>query len=202
MPLLGGHVALDFANTAGDHAGEAPREKLTDYGDVLAWARHVGVLSAEEARALERESRAHPVRAARAHQATVELREVVYRVFAALAHHRRPTSVDLGILHAARIQALEAAAPEWVEGQGLVMRWPMQTLDFARPLHPVMLAASELLESPELARLRQCGNSPCGWLFIDRSRSGTRRWCSSADCGNQTRVRRFRQRRTVETNDE
>lgn len=197
IPLLGGHIALDFANTAGEHASDAPRERLIDYADVIAWARHAGVISAAEARVLERESRAHPVRASHALQATLELREAVYRVFAALAHHRRPEPADLARLHAARVHALDAAEPVWREGHGLVLRWLARTVDLDRPLYPIMLAANELLESSELARLRQCGNHPCGWLFIDTSRSGTRSWCSAAECGNESRVRRFRNRRAA-----
>ncbi|MGH3319645.1 MAG: CGNR zinc finger domain-containing protein [Streptosporangiaceae bacterium] len=52
----------------------------------------------------------------------------------------------------------------------------------------------ELLQSSDLAALRRCQNSACGWLFLDRSRSHTRRWCSSADCGNRERVRRHASR--------
>ncbi|MFJ4124344.1 CGNR zinc finger domain-containing protein [[Kitasatospora] papulosa] len=29
----------------------------------------------------------------------------------------------------------------------------------------------------------------CGWFFLDRSRSGIRRWCSSQDRGNRDRAR-------------
>ncbi|HEX7048797.1 MAG TPA: CGNR zinc finger domain-containing protein [Longimicrobiales bacterium] len=193
--FIGGHIALDFANTVSDHASESPRERLTGYADLVAWARRTGSLSAADARALEREARRHPERAARALETTITLREAVYRVFSALAHHRTPDSDDLAMLHAARVRALEAAEPEWQQDRGLVLRWPNSPVDLARPLHPILLAACELLESPDLERLRQCGNPPCGWLFIDRSRNGSRRWCSSADCGNLSRVRRFRRRR-------
>ena len=47
-------------------------------------------------------------------------------------------------------------------------------------------------------RVRQCGDDDCGWLFLDRSKNGSRRWCSSADCGNRARARRHYQRRHSE----
>jgi predicted RNA-binding Zn ribbon-like protein len=195
IALIGGHLALDFANTAGWHASDERSEWLTDYGELIAWARHAGVLSAADAKTLERESREHRTRALRAWEATIELREAVYRTFAALAQHRRPAAEDLARLHEARVRALAAAEPDWRGERGLGLRWPAKPADLARPLHPIMLATGQLLESPSLERLRQCGRHPCGWLFIDRSRSGTRRWCSSAECGNISRVRRFRTRR-------
>ncbi|MBX6363525.1 MAG: ABATE domain-containing protein, partial [Gemmatimonadetes bacterium] len=195
LPLIGGHLALDFANTAGMHASDERSERLTDYAELLAWAKHAGTISAEEAEVLERESLRHPGRARRALAAAIELREAVYRVFAAIARQRPPAAADLTLLHEARVRALAAAQPAWSDAQGLSLRWPTAPPDLARPLHPVMIAAPELLASPDLRRLRQCERDPCGWLFIDRSRSGTRRWCSSSDCGNISRVRRFRARR-------
>jgi predicted RNA-binding Zn ribbon-like protein len=47
----------------------------------------------------------------------------------------------------------------------------------------------------ERPRLRACGNRRCGWLFIDRSANGRRRWCDPKACGNRMKVRRFRARR-------
>ncbi|MEP6693569.1 MAG: CGNR zinc finger domain-containing protein [Chloroflexota bacterium] len=43
-------------------------------------------------------------------------------------------------------------------------------------------------------RLRACGNRRCGWLFIDRSANGRRRWCDPKACGNRMKVRRYRAR--------
>jgi hypothetical protein len=53
-----------------------------------------------------------------------------------------------------------------------------------------------LLPLVELVRVRErlalCGNPHCRLLFLDESRSGTRRWCDDAGCGNRDRVRRHR----------
>src|SRR6266850_220766 len=46
----------------------------------------------------------------------------------------------------------------------------------------------------EKPRLRACGNRRCGWLFIDRSANGRRRWCDPLACGNRMKVRRYRAR--------
>ena len=40
----------------------------------------------------------------------------------------------------------------------------------------------------------RCANERCGWLFVDRTRSHNRRWCSSAGCGNVERARRHYER--------
>ncbi|RFU85979.1 CGNR zinc finger domain-containing protein [Streptomyces triticagri] len=71
------------------------------------------------------------------------------------------------------------------------------------PLHPVAanvcdeltLKAEELLaDAAALGRVRRCAGPGCGWFFLDRSRNGARRWCSSGDCGNRDRARRHYER--------
>ncbi|MEO5885518.1 MAG: CGNR zinc finger domain-containing protein [Candidatus Limnocylindrales bacterium] len=53
-------------------------------------------------------------------------------------------------------------------------------------------AALELAD--EHPRLRTCGNPLCRWLFVDRSRNGSRVWCEMAVCGNRMKVGRHRLR--------
>jgi predicted RNA-binding Zn ribbon-like protein len=43
-------------------------------------------------------------------------------------------------------------------------------------------------------RVRICANETCRWLFYDESRSGRRRWCDMATCGNRAKARRHRER--------
>jgi predicted RNA-binding Zn ribbon-like protein len=194
VALIGGHLALDFANTAGWHASAERLEHLSDYGELVVWAEHAGALADSETAALVREGKRHPERAGRALEHAVAVREAIYRIFAAISQSRSPAPGDLAVLHQARIKALRAATPQWRADAGLELRWTADPPDLLRPLYPIAIAAGELLESESLTRLRQCGNHPCGWLFLDRSRNGSRRWCSSDECGNVSRVRRFRER--------
>jgi predicted RNA-binding Zn ribbon-like protein len=59
------------------------------------------------------------------------------------------------------------------------------------------VAAIELLTTLDRAQLKECPPSEggCGWLFLDRSRNGTRRWCAMEDCGAQAKARRLTARR-------
>lgn len=40
--------------------------------------------------------------------------------------------------------------------------------------------------------LKICGNRLCRWIFADRSRNRSRRWCDMAACGNRAKVARHR----------
>ena len=59
----------------------------------------------------------------------------------------------------------------------------------------ILHSAIELAFSPEAERIKTCGN--CGWLFIDRTRNGNKRWCVSSMCGTRTRSRRYYARRVA-----
>src|SRR6266702_4525560 len=47
-------------------------------------------------------------------------------------------------------------------------------------------------------RLKLCSSDPCRWVFYDRSKNQSSRWCKMASCGNREKARRFRERITRE----
>lgn len=48
-------------------------------------------------------------------------------------------------------------------------------------------------------RLRICESPDCNEAFIDRSRTGRRRWCDMATCGNRAKAARHRERQRMLT---
>lgn len=82
------------------------------------------------------------------------------------------------------VAALLRAAAEAFEGQG------------APRLHAALAwqAVRSLAALPP-ERIGACPS--CGWLFLDTSRSGRRRWCAMTTCGTAAKVRAFRQRKSV-----
>jgi predicted RNA-binding Zn ribbon-like protein len=41
-------------------------------------------------------------------------------------------------------------------------------------------------------KLKACPRDVCGWVFYDRSRNLSSRWCSMSVCGNRTKIKRYR----------
>jgi len=191
IEMIAGDLALDFANTVGWHAREKPVEHLETYADFIQWARRAGVVTTPQATEMSRQADGAPAVGERALEQARRLRETIYRVFSGLALGKKPAAGDLAELMRRVARATAAGTPEWRRGS-VNLVWDHADLDW--PLHPIALAAGALLSSPQRDRLRQCGNDPCGWLFMDATRNRSRRWCTSAECGNQTRVRRFRTR--------
>jgi predicted RNA-binding Zn ribbon-like protein len=54
----------------------------------------------------------------------------------------------------------------------------------------VARSAADLLTTADLALVRECAADTCGWLFLDRSRNRSRRWCDMNVGGNRAKVRR------------
>jgi len=49
------------------------------------------------------------------------------------------------------------------------------------------------LSGPEPDRIKSCPNPDCRWLFLDKTRANSRKWCRDRSCGNRLRVRHARQ---------
>lgn len=194
-------ISLDFANTADWHAGPNPEEQLTSYAKAVEWGRRVGALSDAQARVLLTRAEADPGQAGAALRRIVALREAVYRIYSALSHDRSPDPADLQLLN---LELNTASAhlrlvPVPGEGRRFDWAWTGMDSDLASLLWPVARAASLLLTSPRLERVRECAGEACGWVFMDLSRNGSRRWCDMADCGNRAKARRYRERQRAES---
>jgi len=206
--VLSESISLEFANTAGWHAGPDPIEHLTSYGGAIDWAREHGVLSEDQTRALKEQAQAHPDRAATAMSRIIALREAVYRLFSAVSHRRQPGAADLETLNAelaAALPHLRLVATDGGEADdgsrgtaGLPgFRWTWVDLEdhLTSLLWPVARDATELLTSNRLVQVRECADDTCGWLFLDLSKNASRRWCNMADCGNRAKAKRYRARK-------
>lgn len=64
----------------------------------------------------------------------------------------------------------------------------------ASGLGKVLAELLGLAENGRLDRLKMCGSDECHWIFFDRSKPGSRRWCSSLLCGNRQKTREYRGR--------
>lgn len=183
-----GWLCLDFANTANWHASTQPIEELTSYGAWVAWCQKEGILSELEAQWLELEAAQHPEQAERVLQRVIELREAIYRIISAVAKETSPAEADLKALNAALKSKLPhlavAASPA-----GFAWEWKPSKDELDWMLGPIARSAAELLTAPALSRVGQCAdNRGCGWLFLDQTRNGRRRWCSMESCGNRAKV--------------
>jgi hypothetical protein len=60
------------------------------------------------------------------------------------------------------------------------------------PASRAVAIAATLTAQGGFDRLKLCHAHDCAWAFYDRSRNGSRTWCSMAVCGNREKARTFR----------
>jgi predicted RNA-binding Zn ribbon-like protein len=186
--LLGGHPALDFANTVDCRGARPGPDVLRSFDDLRRWALRRGVIDGAEA---DRLALVPEGRGRRALLRATALREALFRVLKQFPAESAPLPADLDLIRRA-LQAGQRARTLAPSADGYAWTWDADDPDTIT--HRLALAAADLMTTPALARLRVCPGENCGWLFLDNSRSGRRLWCSEETCGRRNRIRRWRAR--------
>ena len=175
--MLRADLCLDFVNTRYWRGQAEPTETLNNPEDLASWTANQGG------------PRAAKPPARREFERAIELRETLHRLFDAEAQDKTPNPRDLETLN----QAL-AAAPVRValkrERGGYGWDVDAKSGTALVLLAPVLWSAGDLLAGTRLDRVRRCANPDCGWIFLDDSRAGRRRWCSMQSCGNRAKAKR------------
>lgn len=198
---VGGRLALDFTNSTawsrslgpGGEEEQPEYERFTRYGRLVEWAQAAEALSEREAASLLAEAERRPEDASLALQQTLALRQAIHRIFVNTAHEQPVDPAALAVLNATLSEGM-ARLRLMREDETFALRWTGGESALTRPLWPVAQDAADLLVSGDLSRVRECSGDICGFLFVDRSRPGKRRWCDMRDCGNRAKVRRHYER--------
>lgn len=172
----GGHAALDLTATLTGRLKETQRDLLARPEDVVRWLRAAGFecgTSAPDDRLLD---------SARL------LREAIYTLTMGRITGQALPARARTVLNS--IARLSAAAPEIGSDGRARLRSDASALLAFVAREAVLLLGGEMAD-----RVRQCEGDGCAILFLDTSRSGDRRWCSMAACGNRHKVAAFRQRK-------
>lgn len=164
--ILAGDPALDLLNTEAMADG-APIDLLPDRESLVRWLSEVG-LDAEPGSLL----------------AVKRLRYAFRIVIAALADGRTP-----------RRASKELLEEELRRGRGSLVlneRDDRYSVGFETPVrdarYVLARAAANFLATADRTRIRRCGGTGCILFFYDATKSGTRRWCSMAACGNRMKA--------------
>jgi predicted RNA-binding Zn ribbon-like protein len=192
--LRGGVVCLDFVNTVGWRLTDRPSEYLSSYEDLLDWGRQAGLLALEETERLFRQAILDPEGAQESLSRALALREATHWVISRAIAGESQDESDLSTLNrelSIALSHLRVMPADSAYTWGWDRSGDHGGIRLDSPLWPVAQSAAELLTSPMLGRVKVCAGEGCGWVFLDESRNGSRRWCDSRDCGNRERVRRY-----------
>ncbi len=204
--MVGGHPAIDLVNTVEPRLPVAGRhDHLGTPDDLLTWARRADLVDEREAAEIARAWHEAPQAAGSALASVIQIREAL---FTALAAGLGPDYAQPGT---GAEQALDYLSLRWSaamarsslrlggrDGPGVrlvVGSAPALLI----PDRAAAIAVDALCQA-DLDRLGICPpeHEGCGWLFLDRSRNGSRRWCTMEFCGAQAKARRLTERRRAD----
>jgi predicted RNA-binding Zn ribbon-like protein len=185
------NATFDFLNTLDQDDGFW-RDHLTTLEDALDWFVGRGVIHREGADRARAQVSTQPAAAERDLARVRAVRQALREVAEAIAEHRVPSAGSMDLVNRAlrARQVIELVAGP--DGCSVDHRHVGDPVDdaLARLAEPLV---SELTAgNPE--RIRICASDTCEWVFYDTSRTGRRRWCDMATCGNRAKAARHRAR--------
>jgi predicted RNA-binding Zn ribbon-like protein len=178
FPFRSGRICLDLvATVAKRRLGD--RELLPGPAELGTWCRVAGLPVPEDEITPERLER------------TWALREAVYGLARARVDGTAHLSADIDVVNAA---ACLAAPPTPLIGPD---GFTALSRDHA-PLDAILALlardAIDLFTGTYALRIRECTAHDCSLFFVDRSRPGSRRWCTMASCGEKASSATYRKR--------
>jgi predicted RNA-binding Zn ribbon-like protein len=194
--FVAGDASLDFVNTVDWTTHGFEFERLTSYERFVEWALAAEIVSRTAAQQLGRAARSSARRAQAAYRRVMWTRWVLQRLFFAITS-RSPNPqalADFNDLLGDALAHMRLERPRGSRGLRdslpLVRSWHHTARELESPLWPVVWHAGALLISDEIVRVRVCAAEDCGWMYVDRSRNGLRRWCQMETCGTRVKNQR------------
>jgi predicted RNA-binding Zn ribbon-like protein len=183
LPFIAGNAGLDFVNTAELRGHPEAGDVIATAADLRRWGQRYGLLSNGSVD----DPSGDELRTA------IEARELLYAVFVARIGGHAPSRAQLDLL--ADLAAAAYAAAELRREDSGAIEWRWRPTELSTVRHTAVSDAVQLLAQPPTPRLKQCPGDQCGWLFVDHTKRGNRRWCEMRKCGQEAKdARRRRQR--------
>ena len=184
---------LSYINTLYWRGRSTRAETLHTLADVFEWLGRSGVVSPAWADDAKEWADSHSTEAGPVFSRVIEIREALFGIFSAIAVGARVDERDFLIFSTALANTPNRgrlvptpAGFAWSVRQ----KWSSASDILA----PALWSAGDLILDAAGGRIRRCANTECLWLFVDQSKTNTRRWCDMGACGNRAKARRHYER--------
>ncbi len=178
--FVSGRPSLDFVGTSKWRRDENVEEQLIEPSRLSDWARGAGLV--DEPTSVDAGGLAQ----------AIELREALYRIVRTCLTGQKVEIADANLVNSyARRQPV---IPELLLDGRVRRRASTRQL-----LASIAVDTLDLLAGTDKNRVRECSSPRCTRLYVDTSRTGNRRWCGMAECGNRAKAQTFRQRHHAAT---
>lgn len=189
--MLGGRLAVDFANSIG--FTETLDAATGGWGSLVTFLEEAGTISASRGETLRELPLVAPEETDELLRVATGLRDAVRQILAArlagdaleadwIAQINAVLACTEGYERLEPVAEARSGSPEWR------LRLAARSEGLEWLLAAIARSAAELVAEGPAAPVKKCANSKCGLYFYDDSRTGRRRWCAMATCGNRAKV--------------
>ena len=189
LELDGGWLCLNFVNTVRSRCVEPNICYLPTNDDVLKWAKRVNLFSNKEISEIMLYNEKYPDIAGKKHKRVINIRETLYQMFSAIANDIPPSGSVLKKFNKYLSETFDNLKIVINKNRMVTEDWQKKDAGMHQFQLIIIRSAYELLKSDLLITLKQCEN--CGWLFLDRSKNRSRKWCSMGTCGSSEKSKRY-----------
>ncbi len=189
LSLDGGWLCLDFINTVASWTDRPIRCYLPDNDEILKWAKRVNLFSTKKTMEIKEYNAKHPDMAKRDHKKIINIRKTIYQIFSDIANDLPPS--ESVIIKFNKYLSETFNNLNLVIEKNRVITEDLKKSSAGMCQFQVLIIKSsyELLKSDLLKALKQCDK--CGWLFLDKSKNRSRRWCSMDTCGSSEKSMKY-----------
>jgi len=185
ISLDGEALCLNFTNTVHHRKEEPLRDYLKNSLDLIAWAEKVELVDEKRGKRLEKVVTDNPKKARNFFVTAITLRELLFRMFFSITAGKKVGAPDLAEFNGFLKNDLAHLRLAPVDTR-YKESWDFADDSLQQITAPILKDAYELLLSDKLRRVKECPN--CGWLFLDTTKNGKRRWCSMKACGSNIKA--------------
>ncbi|MBX2896492.1 MAG: CGNR zinc finger domain-containing protein [Cyclobacteriaceae bacterium] len=197
LKLDGGCIVFNFINTVNSRIQTSEFDYLKDYSDLLAWAEKAELLDKKRLKLISVCLEGDEGKGKRVFKKTIKIRELLYAFFSVIAQGGTPDVAMEESFNVALGQAFSMIRITINSGASKVT-FTDRNVSLEEPLWIILISAYKILTEVDYGRIRACPG--CGWLFLDTSKNGKRRWCNMQVCGSHDKALRYYHRNKTNSN--
>ena len=192
IQLDGGCAVFDFTNTVKTRKSLATVDYMKSYEYLLLWLEKTQLISKKRIKTISEYSIINKEESVRSFRKAIRAREMLYSLFSAITEGRDPDPVVMGEFNKTLCSSFGKIR--------LTVSSLRSNVNFAdddalldEPIRLIMKSAYDILTTEKMERIKEC--PACGWLFIDKTKNGKRRWCDMQVCGSNDKAKRYYHRK-------
>jgi predicted RNA-binding Zn ribbon-like protein len=195
LPVDSTRLCCNFVNTLYSWKKEDTNDFLTDYDTFIEWCHKLAVCDEDQLIQFRQKAIKEPNEAMITMDKIREIRLLLHQLLSAIAAKDQGKIVQfLAAINPFITDALGRITLDF-SGNTFLISYPKKTIPLISPIWPVLKSLYDMLTEDQLSRIKECPT--CGWVFLDETKNGKRRWCNPLNCGTKDKMDRYTKKKAL-----